>query len=200
MDTSIYSRRIREGMREEIMARQTREKLFEDVWRQLNKKPMTTHQIAKATLINWETVKKTISVLKSIGQIRQKTINGKKHYFSHRINYEEMTPEKLLNELKINKYISCAIVCPNCNKEGNFGSVRLFNEDKRQFIICGWCNQITINQNRTKYYLHKEQVKDIRGSKKDNLSLAKKHLVTETHIKEIKTGKKHKASHNVRKE
>ncbi len=62
------------------MARQTREKLFEKVVETLKKNPKTIHQVAKATDINWETVKKTISVLSKINLVKSSIKNGKEYF------------------------------------------------------------------------------------------------------------------------
>ena len=51
--------------------------------------------------------------------------------------------KEILIEQKIKKLQGSGNICPQCKKQGYFGSISKYLGEKHDYLICGWCNQIT---------------------------------------------------------
>jgi hypothetical protein len=59
-----------------------------------------------------------------------------------------MSPEErdeitiALNKLNLESFKGCALKCPECKKEGHFGSMSLYTCDSGiEYLLCGWCKK-----------------------------------------------------------
>ena len=49
---------------------------------------------------------------------------------------------KELSKLKLRKFIGSGTKCPDCNKEGYFGSISQVNVGNKIYLVCGWCGNV----------------------------------------------------------
>lgn len=122
--------------------------VYQKVWHELNREPQTIHQISQRTNINWETVKKSITVLNSIKLLNYYEINGKKKYASFKLKKQKdeiKSPLEMKKKLMVEKLFGSGNKCV-CGRTGDFGSIVLFKE----YMVCGWCGTISLHQPKLK--------------------------------------------------
>lgn len=60
---------------------------------------------------------------------------------------KECDKEEIMNaiaSLKLNSFMGSSNVCPNCRRNGNFGSIIKYKtENDNEYILCAWCGYIS---------------------------------------------------------